>query len=460
MQRIRVRRTTTPGEVPGGIGVVYEPGELALNLADGVLYFGSAAGVPTQLTLQDIAPAAPTALIGLATIPGVAETYMRSDAAPALNQTIVPSWTGLHSFTASARVVGTTASWRLSATGAAADAGNWLLRSTNSGVFTLSTATDVAPANSVYDAITVNRTGAVIDQTKLFGAAITLDGTLTLKTGVWHKSDDNAPRFYFVPNGTTHFKSPLSSSGTAYSFRNASDTDIVSIAAANGTLTTIGNLSAQSGTLLLRNRTAVYDANDGYLRLQDGSYANGVYTPGRFRTDSWLQTQIGVGNAALNYYFAWNDGTFTYGSGYLAGSVGGYTGLVLHDGGMRCTLMSNGAAGGVYNQGDSKWLLYRASLTSAISSYTIDAPSFNVNSARALKHVTGQLSDVRSVLARLRPILYRLIDGDTREQAGFIAEEVHAVCPFLSDGKTVSYDRLAVLLLAQWQAEHGIVTDG
>lgn len=460
MQRIRVRRTNTPGEVPGGALATYEPGELALNLADGTLYFGNAAGAPTPLTLPVFAsPAAPTALLGLAAIPGVADTYMRSDAAPALNQAIVPSWTGLHTFTASARVSGTTASWRLNATGAAANAGNWLLRSTNSGVFTLSTATDAAPANSVYDAITVNRTGTVIDQVMLFGTDIRLDGTLMLKTGVWHRSDDAAQRFYFVPNGTTHFKSPVNT-GNCHTFRNSADTDLVTISASSGTVTTVGNLNAQGGYLQLRNRNAVYDANDGYLRLQDGSYANGVYTPGRFRADNWLQTTTGLGNVALSLYMAWNDGFFTYGTAYVAGSIGGYTGLILHDGGMRCTLMSNGGSGGIYNQGDGKWLLYRASTTAAVSSYTIDAPAFNVNSARALKTITGPLSDVRATLARLRPLLYRLIDGDTREQAGFIAEEVHEVCPYLSDGKTVAYDRLAVLLLAAWQSEHGIVTDG
>jgi len=49
-------------------------------------------------------------------------------------------------------------------------------------------------------------------------------------------------------------------------------------------------------------------------------------------------------------------------------------------------------------------------------------------------------------------MLYRLLTGDDREQLGLIAEEVHEVCPLLSDGKTVSYDRLALLLLADWQA--------
>lgn len=43
-------------------------------------------------------PGNPTSLIGLAPINGVAVTWMRSDAAPALDQGIVPTWTGLHAF--------------------------------------------------------------------------------------------------------------------------------------------------------------------------------------------------------------------------------------------------------------------------------------------------------------------------------------------------------------------------
>lgn len=45
-----------------------------------------------------IAVANPTATIGLTTINGVATTAMRSDAAPALSQAIVPIWTGTHTF--------------------------------------------------------------------------------------------------------------------------------------------------------------------------------------------------------------------------------------------------------------------------------------------------------------------------------------------------------------------------
>jgi len=43
-------------------------------------------------------PATPTASAGLTAIAGTAVTYTRSDGAPALDQTIIPTWTGIHTF--------------------------------------------------------------------------------------------------------------------------------------------------------------------------------------------------------------------------------------------------------------------------------------------------------------------------------------------------------------------------
>jgi hypothetical protein len=83
----------------------------------------------------------------------------------------------------------------------------------------------------------------------------------------------------------------------------------------------------------------------------------------------------------------------------------------------------------------------------------VSAPSFTTISARDKKRETGTPRKASSILARLRPLLYRMLAGDDKEQLGLIAEEVHEVCPQLSDGKSVAYDRLAILLLAAWQEE-------
>lgn len=48
----------------------------------------------------------PSASVGLAAVNGSATTFMRSDGAPALSQAIVPTWTGVHTFTPGARSSG------------------------------------------------------------------------------------------------------------------------------------------------------------------------------------------------------------------------------------------------------------------------------------------------------------------------------------------------------------------
>jgi hypothetical protein len=50
----------------------------------------------------------PTAQVGTSAVNGSATSAMRSDAAPALSQAIVPTWTGLHDFTGGAKLKGTT----------------------------------------------------------------------------------------------------------------------------------------------------------------------------------------------------------------------------------------------------------------------------------------------------------------------------------------------------------------
>jgi hypothetical protein len=50
------------------------------------------------------AGADPTAEVGLTAVNGIASTYMRSDAAPALSEAIVPTWTGKHTFNGGVQV--------------------------------------------------------------------------------------------------------------------------------------------------------------------------------------------------------------------------------------------------------------------------------------------------------------------------------------------------------------------
>lgn len=64
-----------------------DQGSGTINAASGIYVNGAA-----------IAPANPSASIGLSAVNGTASTFMRSDAAPALSQAIAPIWTGQHIF--------------------------------------------------------------------------------------------------------------------------------------------------------------------------------------------------------------------------------------------------------------------------------------------------------------------------------------------------------------------------
>jgi hypothetical protein len=58
----------------------------------------------TKLNLTSGNFSAPTALVGLTAVPGTLTTAMRSDAAPALDQSIAPTWTAQHTFDAGLRL--------------------------------------------------------------------------------------------------------------------------------------------------------------------------------------------------------------------------------------------------------------------------------------------------------------------------------------------------------------------
>lgn len=91
---------------------------IATSAALGVASFGTGLTVTAGGAVSVIAvPAVPTAVVGTAAIAGTATTYMRSDASPALNLAVAPTWTGLHTFSAgiAATTITTSAPAKLSA---------------------------------------------------------------------------------------------------------------------------------------------------------------------------------------------------------------------------------------------------------------------------------------------------------------------------------------------------------
>ncbi len=75
----------------------------------------------------------PTAVVGLAAVNGVATSYMRSDAAPALSVAITPTWTGPHTFSGGVTITAPSSGTALSVTGLAGNATANLQASTAAG---------------------------------------------------------------------------------------------------------------------------------------------------------------------------------------------------------------------------------------------------------------------------------------------------------------------------------------
>lgn len=94
---------TTTGDI------IYAPGEgtaarLGIGSSGQVLTVGG--GIPGWSTPATVPTAAnPTGTVGLTTVDGIATTFMRSDGAPPIDQTIVPTWTGKHIFTVAGNAI-------------------------------------------------------------------------------------------------------------------------------------------------------------------------------------------------------------------------------------------------------------------------------------------------------------------------------------------------------------------
>jgi hypothetical protein len=142
---------------------------------------GSCVAPPATVT-----GANPTASVGLTAVNGVATTYMRSDAAPALDQSISPTWTGTHTFNNTATFTNATVGWKLTgsavargtweATGAPAEEKIWEIRANNAGRFIAMARTDADASASGSTWLTVDRTGTTIDSIALTGTALTWNG--------------------------------------------------------------------------------------------------------------------------------------------------------------------------------------------------------------------------------------------------------------------------------------------
>lgn len=105
----------------------------------------------------------PTAQVGLTAVNGSATTFLRSDAAPPVDQTIAPTWSGKHTFSAINPAIGIESdapNLRLRRTTAGLNAQIWDFYRDGSTNFTIRTRTDVDGAGT--DAQIFARSGATV----------------------------------------------------------------------------------------------------------------------------------------------------------------------------------------------------------------------------------------------------------------------------------------------------------
>ncbi len=181
----------------------------------------------------------PSASVGLTAVNGVAVTWMTSDSAPALSQTIIPTWTGLHTFSAGLTVSG----------GTTTISGHTLVLSANATVGGTNTGDQVLPVGA--------NPSVSVGLAAVNGSA-----------GTWMRSD-GAPALSqaIVPtwSGAHTFSATLTGNGTTAAVGPFQFND------SGGVYLGVFNSTNASGGFLQYQRSSV---TKGYIG--DGSYLGGA----------------------------------------------------------------------------------------------------------------------------------------------------------------------------------------
>lgn len=246
-----------------------------------------------------VSGANPTASVGLSAVNGVATTYMRSDGAPALSQSITPTWSGKHIFSAvgsssadTVQLSSTLPMLRFTDTDAGADGGNWQAFASGTD-FVLRTTNDAnSTANNIMDVV---RSGASVSSIT-FGNAT------------------NNPAYTFGGTGLTTHGGPVTISGTLTDSGANSGTSYGS----GEDLTRINNTASTGwgGLGLQRSGTTVAE-----LLEIGGSTSTGRVLLG-VRNSGTLRNQLDIAPSAWTFGNSTDAPSYTF-SGTGAASFGG-----------------------------------------------------------------------------------------------------------------------------------------
>lgn len=255
---------------------------------------GPGSTVQLDALITGALPGNPTALVGLAAVNGVAVTWMRSDAAPALDVSISPTWLGTHTFAQPVTVSQGSPAYRLNESDAAANNRLWdqiaigeqlLLRAVN----------DAGTVASPW--ATVDRTGTTIDTVNLQATTVQVNGvnvrdatnlfntgtvpTARLGGGVadattWLRGDQS---WQTLPGGFTGFANPTASIG---------------LAAVNGAATTA--MRSDAAPALSQAIAPTWSARHDFTLARLGANQYGLLLTSAAPAIGWFETDAAIDN--------------------------------------------------------------------------------------------------------------------------------------------------------------------
>lgn len=190
----------------------------------------------------------PTASVGLTAVNGVATTYLRSDGAPALDQGIVPTWTGTHTFnngvtTGTGSTAGTVFTYNSLTTGNGADVSS---SSVTSGNVVSIAATGTAAASNTKTALNVSTSGANGTSTQTtFGARFsnTSTGTSSTNIGASFSASGGSTNYAIQSNAAIQFPGNITLVSGSTTVINADSSNV----ALNGGIVMAGDLRLRRG---------------------------------------------------------------------------------------------------------------------------------------------------------------------------------------------------------------------
>lgn len=221
----------------------------------------------------------PSGSIGLTAVNGTATTFMRSDGFPALAQAIVPTWTGIHTWSL------TEPRLELNQTGAATDVGRWDI-DLASGVLSFRTRTDADATGVTWLQATRGTTTNVSD--------ITLGNTTS------------NPTLHYMGSGAVTFGAgtvAVANATAVGQFRGAGATGGSTAAIAAASATPAVGWSATGQALNLKNWDATVSGLTWNLRTLDDANTTVKNAIQATRVTGSAVADVSIGNASDNPTF-------------------------------------------------------------------------------------------------------------------------------------------------------------